>query len=211
MRSLLQHVDTLETALEKAEKDKHRKLAADLLALLKAAKAGHADATLVMCLGSVTMLAYYGILTPYHRLVSAPTMTVGQLREGMNDVLAAYTRVLTKEKGSFQRLIAECSDDDVETKAAVNKLRPWTREMPATQREKLDHITWTAMKRSVAKMEKEKAKLSPQLTSDTVICGTSRKAESVFGCTKEMEIDHVHLSLRRVFVQAQSKVIFSSL
>ena len=96
MRSLLQYLDTLETALEKAENDKHRKLAAELLALLKAAKAGHADAILVMCLASTTMLAYYGILTPYHRLVSAPTMTVRQLEEGMKAVLDAYARVLTR-------------------------------------------------------------------------------------------------------------------
>ena len=166
---------------------------------------------LVMCLASVTMLAFFGILTPYHRVVSAPTMTIGQLEEGMKKVSDAYARVLKREKGTFQRLMAECREDDFETNEAVKKLRPWTRKLPAAQTAKLDQIAWAALKRSGEKMEKEKKKIekvSPLMAPDTLICGTSRKAESVFGCAKEMEIDHQHLSLRRIFVQAQSKVIF---
>ena len=121
---MLQYAETTERAAEKAEKDKHRKPAADLLALLKAARAEHPDAMLVMCLASVPMLAFYGILSPYHRLVSAPTMTVDQLQKGMQNVLDAYARVLVREKGSFQRLTDECNDGDVETSAAIAKLRP---------------------------------------------------------------------------------------
>jgi hypothetical protein len=76
-------METTVSSLLQAEAHKHRKLASDLLALLEAAKAEHPDAMLVMCLASITMMVFYAILTPYHRLVSAPTMTIGQLQEGM--------------------------------------------------------------------------------------------------------------------------------
>jgi hypothetical protein len=207
-------METTVSSLLQAEAHKHRKLASDLLALLEAAKAEHPDAMLVMCLASITMMVFYAILTPYHRLVSAPTMTIGQLQEGMQKVCDAYARVLKREKGSFQRLMKEVSEDDFETTEAVKKLRPWTRKLPAAQSAKLDRITWAALKRSLEKMEKEQKKVekvSPLMAPDTIICGTSRKAESVFGCAKEMEVDHKHLSLRRIFVQARAKVNFSSL
>lgn len=160
------------SALLKVDADKHRKLASDLLALLEAVQAENSDAMLVMCLASVTMLVFFGILTPYHRSRS--------VRRGPSS-------------GRVQ--------ENFETNETVKKFRSW----PNRQ------IAWAALKRSGKKMEKEQKKIekvSPLMAPDTLICGTSRKAESVFGCGKEMEVDHQHLSLRRIFVQAQSKVIF---
>ena len=210
-RSLLQHLSTVENATRNSGATSE--YATSLLSLLEAVREEAPAALLVMLVASIPMLAYYGIITPYHQLVSPPTMKLGELVEGMAEVHAAYSRVLKKEAGAFKRLVAECRrtspEESVETSSAVKTLRPWLQKLSSEQQAKLDAITTKSMKRSLEKIEKEQKKLEPVSSSrapETVICATSRKAESVFGTLKQMEKDHDHLELRRTFVQAQSKV-----
>ena len=185
--------------------------ATSLLSLLESVREESPAALLVMLVASIPMVAFFAIINPYHQLVSPPTMELGALLDGMAEAHAAYSRVLKKEAGAFKRLLAECrpTAEEVETKAAMAKLRPWLPKLSSEQQAKLDSITWRSMKRSLEKLEKEQKKVEPvasQNSRETVICATSRCAESVFGCLKTMEKRQDHLELRRTLVQAQSKV-----